>query len=476
MSGEADDDTDEMTDAEVGDLFDYMCVITDEADPADPFGDIEPVECLSTSANLPDDFWAERDVLRHIRQAAHARARSADAVLAVALARVAALVPPAVVLPGLVGERGSLNLAVGLVGGSGTGKTSAMGPAEGLVPFPALVAGTLPKTEVPEVAPLGSGEGLIERYFVTVPSGEKGKPATKEQGHDSIMFTLDEGQALAEMGGRSGATLLPTIRSAWSGSLVGQANADAARRRKLDAHAYRFTLVVGFQPEYAAGLIGDVAGGTPQRFLFASSTDPSIPMEAVEWPGSLGWSPPITEGVLDVAKVVRDEIRAHAVGASQGRIKIPELDSHRNLLRLKVAGLLALLESRTTITDDDWRLAGAVVQASCDVRQAVIDKAEASASAIENAGHARAARRESVVADAGTQRATERVAKGMARWVHRAPEEKRTIGYAWRDGTASRDRKLTTQDEALTYGIEHGWFTIDEAQPEALVPGISSPA
>ena len=42
---------------------------------------------------LPDEFWTARPELAHIRQAAHARQRSAPAVLHAALARVAAGAP-----------------------------------------------------------------------------------------------------------------------------------------------------------------------------------------------------------------------------------------------------------------------------------------------------------------------------------------------------------------------------------------------
>ncbi len=69
--------------------------------------------------NMAAGWWEQRAELTHIRQAAHARARSADAVFGVVLARVAALVPPTVTLPAVVGTVGTLDLLVGLIARSG---------------------------------------------------------------------------------------------------------------------------------------------------------------------------------------------------------------------------------------------------------------------------------------------------------------------------------------------------------------------
>ena len=112
--------------------------------------------------------------------------------------------------------------------------------------------------------PLGSGEGLIEAYLGTVDElDDNGKPRkVRRQVNRSLLATLDEGQALGELGSRKGATLLPTIRSAWTGDALGQANASEERPRHLPGGAYRFALVAGFQTEHATALLDDVAGGT----------------------------------------------------------------------------------------------------------------------------------------------------------------------------------------------------------------------
>jgi hypothetical protein len=50
------------------------------------------VAVTSRLPNLPLEFWEQRPVLAHIRQAAHSRGRSADLVFAATLARLSSMV------------------------------------------------------------------------------------------------------------------------------------------------------------------------------------------------------------------------------------------------------------------------------------------------------------------------------------------------------------------------------------------------
>ena len=80
--------------------------------------------------NLPAEFWDARPVLAHIRQAAHSRLLSPDAVLAAVLARVAAATPPLWKLPAVVGGTSTVSTYVALVGPPGTGKALPSPPPE----------------------------------------------------------------------------------------------------------------------------------------------------------------------------------------------------------------------------------------------------------------------------------------------------------------------------------------------------------
>jgi hypothetical protein len=401
--------------------------------------------------NLPNDFWEARLELSFIRQAAHSRARSADAVLLFTLARLVATIPPQIRLPPIVGGAASLNFLGSVVGSSGSGKSTAGDVARDLAP--------INRTDVVADIPLGSGEGIAEQYFEWIseeqPDGKRKQ--VKRQTKSSLYVMLDEGQALGEMGSRKGATLLPTLRSAWSGQTIGNTNASAETRRIVPAHSYRLALMVGFQAEHAVGLIDDAAGGTPQRFVFASANDPNIPDVAPAWPGTLDMTPPSIFGEqhVEVAAPIAAEIRVHNLALARGQITIDPLDSHHQLVRLKVAALLSYLDGRSDVNADDWELAKVIMATSNAVRSWVIEIARSRALADEMAGHHRAARREEVVADAVTNGALRRAARAVGRRATKV--DVMSLGDVSR-AISSRDKKLVDVEDVIDEAVRMGWI------------------
>lgn len=414
-------------------------------------GEIRP----SSSVNLPDEFWNARPSLQHIRQAAHSRVRSADAVLAFTLARAAALIPPTVRLPAITGGQASLNFLAGIISSSGGGKSSAGAVARDLVP--------IERADVIADIPLGSGEGMTELFFEMIseegPDGKQRK--VKRQVKKGAFIYLDEGQALAEMGGRKGATLLPTLRAAWSGEVIGQSNASIDTHRVLRAHTYRLAIAVGFQYEYAASLIDDAPGGTPQRFVFAAATDPSVPDEAPEWPGELYIDiPPIisTGTVIEFDPDIATEIRTRARMAVRGQYEPDPLDSHADLIRMKLAALLAILDGRLDVGTEDWALAGQVQKTSNVVRSAIIERARQQRAREEAFRSSTMANREVVVAETKEHRALVNGARAIGRKVHRAggvPVSIRELRHA----VKSSDRQLAEFDEMIQHALDLRWIT-----------------
>ena len=118
---------------------------------------------------------------------------------------------------------------------------------------------------------------------------------------------------------------------------------------------------MAIQDELAGPLLDDTAAGTPQRFLFASSTDPKVPADT-EPPGPLDWKPPRPTLVgtgwtvhhFDVDQAIRKEVRDAAFGTVHGQ-QDDAHEAHSYLRQLKVAALLALLEGRTNIGLEDWQ-------------------------------------------------------------------------------------------------------------------------
>jgi hypothetical protein len=251
-------------------------------------------------ATLTDDFWLAREELGHIRQAAHARGRSADLVLGATLARLSAMVDPGLRLDTGLAEA-SLNLYVAAIGRSGIGKTAGARAAKELVETPDHLVGYAFQDGIP----VGSGEGLVEAYFgwEMVETGETtrdGKPKltkVKTQVRRHVFAFVDEGQALTATMDRSGTTIGPILRSMWTGELAGQANAREETTRVLEAGSYALGVVIGFQRATAGPLLDDAGAGTPQRFVWLSATDPSLPDDQPEHPGQLK-VPGLTDGMV----------------------------------------------------------------------------------------------------------------------------------------------------------------------------------
>ena len=327
-----------------------LTVLGPTAAPAAP--DLDPA--------AEDEFWDARPLLRHLHDFARARMVSPWAVLGVALARVVTATPNQVHLPPIVGSKASLNLFVGLVGPSGSGK----GAAEG-VAAEALEVGHVVSHNV------GSGEGIAHGYKRRTRTGLEWVDDTH-----AVLFSVPEIDSLAAQGDRRGATLMPQLRSGWTGEQLGFGYADPTKRIIVEAHQYRLCLVAGIQPGRAACLLDDADGGTPQRFLWMPATDPGAPDEPPAAPEPWRWAG-VDLGMagvggfpMTVCDTARDTIRSSRLARLRG--DGDALDGHALLAQLKTAAALAIADSRLDVSDEDWRLAGVIAAKSAAVRAGVV--------------------------------------------------------------------------------------------------------
>jgi hypothetical protein len=408
-----------------------------------------------TSLNLPEEFWNARPSLQHIRQAAHSRMSCADSLLIVVLARIATLIPPTVKLPAIVASPASLNYFGAIVSQSGGGKSSSLDVGTELVP--------ITFNDIADSIPPGSGEGLIEVYMEMVSEDDPAtgkKVKVKRQTKRAAFVFVDEGQALIAMGERSGTTIMQTLRSAWSGQVLGQQNASQETNRRLASHKYRMGLILGFQLQYAATIIADDEGGTPQRFVFVNATDPTIPEDAPDWPGSLEivHAPVIHTGqFVDVDTDVTAGIRKRRHMTATGRVVGDPLDGHADLIRLKTAALLAYLDGgRLNVTHDDWDLAGMMMKTSNAVRQWAIETARMKVAKDQQAKVAVAVDRELAVVDSVERRALISGAKSVARRVHKDGGAGRREAL---QSVASKHRALASVDDMIAHAEQKGWIT-----------------
>jgi hypothetical protein len=335
------------------------------------------------------EFWDKRPALAFIRDYARFARISPASLLLCVLARVSVATPPNVVLPPLVGASdASLNLFVAIVGGPGGGKGLAEGAARMLVPDIRNAVTAQP----------ASGEGIPALFAARASIPEDGGGAKGETRLRCVspraLLSIPEIGSLGGASARQGSTVTPTLCSAWSGEALGAFNKSEANRLAVPGRAYRLGLVTGVQPS-ASGTLFDQSGvGLPQRFLWAATIDPgapdtrpdipvgAFPFEAGAMPADADAS--VFDAIYEQGTVSGSlnyrlrrmtfpgcalaETDASRVAVLRGGDGDP-LDSHISLVRAKVAGLLALMDGgRLNVTEEDWRLAGCIVEESCRVR------------------------------------------------------------------------------------------------------------
>ncbi|MGU3502893.1 hypothetical protein [Mycobacterium sp. C31M] len=327
-----------------------------------------------------EQFFLESgsDQLRKIYEWAQARHVSPWAVLFGVLLRVSASVPHFVQLPGVIGGRASLNLLCAFVGRSGTGKGASAAVAALAWPEDLLVL------------PLGSGQGIAEAF-------------TKRSESDEIVpviFDVSEIDTLTGLTRTQGSIVLPTIKSMAMGEQLGQANATKGASRNVPAHSYRACMSVGAQPGHTGVLFSDTSGGTPQRFLWVSVTDPNIADGEFDDPEPLDtdmpeWAPD-ADGVFEIVYAIPEIAAAiKAANTARNRGEVDALDGHALLTRCKVAALMAIMHGRTAVIERDWIMSGTIMEVSDQTRASLLQQeADIRAAAIRERGRADAMRSE----------------------------------------------------------------------------------
>lgn len=463
--------------------LDTWLTASDVADPSTNSHAVKP-DTAPAPELLPDAFWSSRAALGHIRSAARCRMIAPDALLGAVLARLCVTTDWRVVIPPIIGRYASVNIDIGLVGGSGFGKGATLDTAADLLPWPSIAGHRITEE------PVGSGEGIVKSFFGLVPidegDGSKKKIRTEwRQVHEALLVRVDEGEILKALGQRNGQTTWQVLRQAWSGERLGGAYAAEEKRLRIPAHTYRLALVIGIQPSLAGFIFDDVDGGTPQRFLWFATIDPAAPPpeQLPVWPGKIDrtpqrWdlAPSIVEiarsrrGVFGVDERIANEIRERRHTVINGTRATDELDTHEDLSRLKVAALLAVLDGRLEVNVADWSLAEMVTDTSAKVRDAM--RADIAAVA-DRTEAARMGRRVRLEGAAEVERlrvvgAVPRNAKRLAQYVHQDGPQTYNGLRRW---LASRDRG--NLDAAIEHALGEAWITVDG---DSYAPGESRPA
>lgn len=440
----------------------------------------------SPEASLKVDFYAQHPTLAAIRQAAHARLVSADAVLACVLARVTQHIPWEYALPPIIGGKASPNLFVALIGPSGTGKGGARRAADELL-------GIRPDPQRPEnEGPLGSGEGIVSLFYGNKPADpddpESKSSKTLEFFYRNVMIIDEEGSGLADLLKRQGQLTEPTLLKMWSGEPLGMSYSarSSAVQLKVPGDEYRAAALLGIQPAAAAFMLDQARSdrGLPQRFLWASTIDPSLTEDELTFPGTINWKPPTFRQALDATLIVVDpEIRQQLRRAQIGRVNGTGslgLDSHSGLVRLKAATALAALlrpGQPLEVDLDTWALAGQLTEASDKVRLAVARQAQADRDKVIQHRQDVAVRQQVAVKEVNAK--VKNCAKTIQKHIERkhAEEGEYCTKSCARRAMASQYREVF--DAALEAAIELEWvadITDDDGEIRHFGLGESRPA
>ena len=434
--------------------------------PEDMQGD-EPTEAqepeLELPGLLPEEFWKKREAFQQIRQAAYARRCSADVVFWATMARLSGMVSHRIRVDSGIGKPASLNLFVAIVGPPGAGKSTSSGLSADLMDAP---------DDFLDGLPIGTGEGMCEVFMGEVEvetgkydrSGEPVMTKMRAQVNHNAYFYVDEGGALTQNGQRSSSVLNETIRSAAIGGTIGQTNASADRKRLIKGDSYSMGMVVGYQPVTALPLLADADTGTPQRFFWSWVLDPNIPKKRPPYPGKLvnhlgSWRPDF-DVILEIPERIQNLLDEDLQARRSGKVVVDTLDGHAGLMKVKACALLAILDNRKTITEEDWELAEMLWEASCLVRNSLVARARREADA------ARKAEEDAAVNLAvRTHEAKSNVDHNLeriARRVQKLTAKGGVGGVTWgalRRELESKDRPLLEQGIGLA--VSRGWVVED---------------
>ena len=355
-------------------------------DPKSAFwfsGDVESGE-VYRSLCLPEDFW-DRDSLADVRQASWHHMTSPDVVLNSVLTKLSAGIPPTVRIDTGIYLPVPLHRFGAVVGPSGAGKSTSVDVGLDYLRTtpPTLTALDRSGIRIPDGVstvendfgvfpyqlPLGTGSGLCEAYYGSEYYGDPARNGTRKSRRarirTNVLLFSDEGHDFVRSCRDPKSNIGDAVRNMWSGSLAGQGNANAEARRILPKGSYTVAFLVGLQERVLADFLTseELSKGTPQRFVNTWAVSPDIPETRPDHPGHPTLRMPTT--TITVCETVREALHCGQHARSTGKVEIPELESQRSGVILRDAGLLAILDGRKEITEEDWELAEILFGTSC---------------------------------------------------------------------------------------------------------------
>lgn len=331
-------------------------------------GDHNDNEGLREAAIPNGEFWYSRPELRSIYENSRRTMIAPWSALGLAICRSLVSIPHWVNYQSFMGTA-PLNIGLVNIGDSGGGKSRLGGLVDMALPFTGTFPPDFTQFEV------GSGEAIADVYAHPAEKDDavykKGDLIWHNSSH-ARLFSFDEVGRMFKMGNRdSGSTIFEYVKQGLSGGPLGRHLAKGAGTM-LNPGDYRFAFVTNAQPSRSGVLLNqdEIEGGFPGRLLWFETRDPRAVVERDDSPMVPHEIPSIHWGAVNVVRALPQMDEAHRRDRELYHTDQRDpIDGHLNLLRAKVAIALMRLNDRMELSDEDWDLAGVVIDESVRVRK-----------------------------------------------------------------------------------------------------------
>ncbi|BDD84494.1 hypothetical protein TPB0596_42570 [Tsukamurella pulmonis] len=338
-------------------------------------------ESKSRKTAAAKDAIFATETLQFIHDECKRRMLSPMVGLADALVHAAMVTPPGWMMPPIVGKAAAMNLLLVLVGPSGAGKSSSDDPIVHFDPDRILRLGkrecelsrSLESIEVG--SPQAIAAALMDSYPKPFGNEDSDNPDANLYYTWARVFKWDEIDGLRAQLDR-GLDMSAELRKVWSGAALGTFTKATVNRIIAPAGQYRAVGVVNAPTDQAGALLKDAKGGLTQRLTLFDATDddkqwsedePERQSRLLQLPREF-MNADTSEGLFVVPASIRRQVRRDKY---EGTYE-DTLDAHRNLMRLKIAAYLAVLHGGVEVTEQFWQIAGAVCDASTELRDTVM--------------------------------------------------------------------------------------------------------
>ena len=300
------------------------------------------------------DFWDAREMLSLIWDWAKARRVAPDALLTEFLSGVVCHVPPNLLLPGIIGGRGTLSALFALSGPSGAGKGSAARAARDAIQWEKSLGLGYVRF------PLGTGEGMTKKFGFKHYDKGSDRHELVRTAHCAIIDIKDI-DTLASLQTRGGSITITELTKFYSGEELGASYSDP-KHVTIPEYTYHGCLIAGVQPARSSIILDGWDSGFPQRWAWFEAVDKHMPDERPDEPERIIWNLP--EEICDLGP--DDDLFEFDVCGEvcriidKGRVEDQRAgkdDGHQRFTQEKIAAQLALLDGRVDLSKEDWDLA-----------------------------------------------------------------------------------------------------------------------